>query len=46
MYGADASYDRFGFGVIEMPVVPRQKIIDTMHSGHGNVKGVVQGLGR
>ena len=46
VYGADGPYDGFGFGIIEMPIVPRQKIVDTVHSGYGNVKGVVQGLGR
>ncbi len=46
MYGANAPYDRFGFGIIEMSIVPRQKIVNTMHGRHGNMQGIVEGFGR
>lgn len=44
--GADASNDGLGFGIVEMSEVPGQKIIDTMHSGYGNVQSIIQSLGR
>ena len=46
VYGANASHDRFGFGIVEMPTVPSQKIVDTMHGGYGKMKSIVQGFGR
>ena len=45
MGGANVSYDRFGFGIIEMSIVPRQKIVYTMHGGYCNMKRIVQGFG-
>ncbi len=42
---ANSAHDGFGFGIIEMPEVPGQEIIDSMHGGYGNMKGVVQGIG-
>jgi hypothetical protein len=41
VHGADATNDRFGFSMVQMPTVPGQEIIDTMDSRYGNVKGVI-----
>lgn len=46
VYGSDVSNAGFGFGIVMMSEVPGQEIIDTMHSGYGNVKGIVQRFGR
>ena len=46
VYSTNASHDRFSFGIIEMPTVPSEEIIDTMYSGYGNMQGVIQSLRR
>ena len=46
MQKANSSHDGFGFGVIEMAVIPSQEIIDPMNSGYGNMLCIVQCLGR
>ena len=46
VYAANAAHDGFGFGIIKMPTVPRQKIIDAVNCGYGNMQGIVQGPGR
>lgn len=46
MGGANVSYDRFGFGIIEMSIVSRQEIVYTMHGGDCNMKRIIQGFGR
>ena len=46
LYATYAPHDRFGFGIIKMPAVPSQKIVNTVYRGYGNMQGIVQGLGR
>ena len=46
MQKANSSHDGFGFGIIDMAVIPSQEIIDPMNSGYGNMLGIVQCLGR
>ena len=45
VYATNAAHDGFGFGVIKVPTVPSQKIIDVVYRGYGNMQCIVQGLG-
>ena len=45
VYATNAADDGFGFGIIKMPTVPGQKIINAVYHGHGNMQDIVQGPG-
>ena len=46
MQVANSSHDRLGFGVVKMPAIPRQQVVDSMHRGYGKMNGIILCSGR
>lgn len=46
LQATNGSHDRLGLGIVKMPAIPRQQIVNTVHGGDGKVKRITLGSGR
>ncbi len=46
MGSADGAYNRLGLRIVDMPTVPRQQVVHSVHRSQRNVRGVIRSCRR